>query len=75
MLYKCLRSGNTVEITDPEDIARMQYHEGYSPIIEIEGEDHALRNEKDASPEDAQAFPHQGSEAKEVKKRGRPPKK
>lgn len=72
MLFKCLRSGNTVEISDPEDIERMKFHEGY---IQFQGDNHALPNEKNASPEDAQAHPHQDAQAKEVKRRGRPPKK
>ena len=66
MLFKCLRSGNTVNIDDPEDIARMKFHEGYSQINQEVS--HGLQTEN------AQTFPDQNPEAKEVKKRGRPKK-
>ena len=65
MLFKCLRSGNTVEIDQPDDIDRMKTHEGYIQVQEI---NHGLQTE------DAEAHPDQSPEAKEVKKRGRPKK-
>ena len=68
MLFRCLRSGNTVEISDPEDVERMKFHEGYQPVL---GENHGL-HEKTPSPEDAATCSGENAEAKEVKKRGRP---
>mgnify|MGYP001023408799 CR=1 FL=1 len=71
MLYRCLRSGRTVEINDPEDIEKMKDNESYV-IAEVsahsQGEQDGMRNEVK---EDAQ----QGQEAPQVKKRGRPYKK
>ncbi len=65
MLFRCLRSGNTVEITQPDDIERMKDYEGY---VAIKEEDHGLQTE------DAEALQSEAPEAKEVKKRGRPKK-
>ena len=65
--FKCLRSGNTISLNDPEDVERMKTHEGY--ILVNQGDNH-----EDASPQDAQAQPDQTAEAKEVKQRGRPKK-
>lgn len=70
MLFKCLRSGNTVEINDPEDIERMKTHEGY--ILANQGDNHGLQ--KTPCPESSDACSGQDAEAKEVKKRGRPKK-
>lgn len=67
MLFKCLRSGNTVNIDDPEDIERMKTHEGYE-VVNHKETDHGLQTE------DAEAFQSEAPEAKEVKKRGRPKK-
>ena len=65
--FKCLRSGNTISLNDPEDVERMKTHEGY--ILVNQGDNH-----EDASPQDAKTRPDQTAEAKEVKQRGRPKK-
>lgn len=71
MLYRCIRSGRTMEFNDPEDIEQMKTNESYVPIevsTHSQGEQDGMRNEVK---EDAQ----QGQEAPQVKKRGRPYKK
>lgn len=71
MLYRCLRSGRTVEINDPEDIEKMKDNESYV-IAEVsahsQGEQHGLQetNEKDAV--------EVARKAPQVKSRGRPKK-
>jgi hypothetical protein len=35
-LFRCLRSGNTVEISQPDDVERMKDHEGYVRVTEEE---------------------------------------
>lgn len=68
-LFRCLRSGRTVEFTDPEDIEKMKDNESYVKVsTHSQGEQDGMRNEVK---EDAQ----QGQEAPQVKKRGRPYKK
>lgn len=53
MLYRCIRSGRTMEFNDPEDIEQMKTNESYVPIevsTHSQGEPHGLQqtNEKDA---------------------------
>lgn len=68
-LFRCLRSGRTVEFTDPEDIEKMKDNESYVKVsTHSQGEQDVMRNKVK---EDAQ----QGQEAPQVKKRGRPYKK
>ena len=67
-LFKCLRSGNTVEIFQEDDIERMKGHEGYIRLDEPQpkGEDHGkdALYEKDAVAQDAvQAQPGQTAQA------------
>lgn len=73
MLFRCIRSGNTVNIEQIDDIERMKYHEGYVPVIdyvELKEKDHEIK--KTDSNEDAD------EDAKKekvlIKKRGRPVK-
>jgi len=65
MLFRCLRSGNTVNINQQEDIDRMISYEGYEPVKEIQIE----ANEKtpEAIQDEPQAPPV-------LKQRGRPRK-
>jgi hypothetical protein len=75
-LFKCLRSGNTVEIFQEDDIDRMKDHEGYIRLDLHQGENHEV-----SSPENAKAQTDQDAKAevteadpKPVAKRGRPKK-
>jgi len=69
MLFRCLRSGNTVNIHQQDDIDRMMKYEGYEPVKEIQHE------VQEASPPDE--VPNEIPHEKEVlikKKLGRPKK-
>ena len=71
MLFKCVRSGRTMEVNDPEDIVQMKTNESYV-IVEVsaysQGEQDGLRKEtEEVTIQNADAAP-------EVKKRGRPAK-
>ena len=72
MLFRCLRSGNTVNIEQPDDIERMKTHEEYVQVsTHSQGDDHG----KEATrPQDAQAYPHQDAQAKVLRRPGRPKK-
>ncbi len=58
MLFRCLRSGNTVNIDQKDDIERMMNFEGYECVERIEpsiqsvthsvGEDHGLQETQNA---------------------------
>ena len=63
--FKCLRSGNTISLNDPEDVERMKTHEGY--VLANQGDNHEVQ-----IPQDAETLSGQDAEAKEVKQRGRP---
>lgn len=63
MFYKCIRSGNTLEVTDPEDIEKMKTNESYVLIGD---------SSEKASQEE---IPVQNADApSQVKQRGRPAK-
>ncbi len=84
-LFKCLRSGNTVEIFQEDDVERMKDHEGYIrlDVPQPKGDDHEVSVAKNA-----EAQTDQNAEAEvtvsvtepvitdvvaaPVKKRGRP---
>lgn len=71
MLFKCVRSGRTMEVNDPEDIVQMKTNESYI-IVEVsahsQGDSDGLRKEtQEVTFQNADAAP-------EVKKRGRPRK-
>ena len=71
MLFKCVRSGRTMEVNDPEDIVQMKTNESYV-IVEVsahsQGEQDGLRKETEEVPvQNADATP-------KVKKLGRPRK-
>ena len=48
MLFKCVRSGRTMEVNDPEDIVQMKTNESYV-IVEVsahsQGDSDGLRKE------------------------------
>ena len=67
MLFRCLRSGNTVNIEQQDDIDKMKFHEGYEPVKEIQ-------DEKEAIQEVPVQVPHEAEVLKVVKQRGRPKK-
>ena len=74
MLFKCVRSGRTMEVNDPEDIVQMKTNESYV-IVEVsvvsaysQGDGDGLRKEtKEVPIKNADAAP-------KVKKLGRPRK-
>ena len=82
MLFKCLRSGNTVNIDQQDDIDRMMTHEGYAKVVthevpfdvisemEIQDEIQETHADADEAVEDAQ----EAQVLKVVKQRGRPKK-
>lgn len=67
-LFRCLRSGRTVEFTDPEDIEKMKDNESYVKVsTHSQGEqDGTTETKKEVSVQDAQE--------KVLKKLGRPRK-
>ncbi len=69
MLFRCLRSGNTVDIVQQDDIARMMNFEGYEPVKETQ---HEIQTVKAVQ---AHEVAHEAPEAEVLtvaKKRGRP---
>ena len=70
MLFKCLRSGNTVDIEQQDDIDRMKTHEGYELVKEIQHEEET----KAYADEVPVQVPHEEEVLKVVKQRGRPKK-
>ena len=81
MLFKCLRSGNTVDIEQQDDIDRMMTHEGYAKVdtvnpfdvvtlMETQDEIQKTHADADEAVEDAQ----EAQVLKVVKQRGRPKK-
>ena len=57
-IFKCLRSGNTIQLYQEDDIERMATHEGYIrldlPQALNKGENHGLQaNEENAVAKDA----------------------
>lgn len=80
--FKCLRSGNTVSFDDPEAIAELRGHEGYTEVIDTIKE----KSNEALLPQDAEAQADQDAEAEVVipaalqeaavvtKKRGRKPR-
>lgn len=71
MLFRCLRSGNTVNIDQQDDIARMKFHEGYE-AVEVSTHSQGESNEHNEM-QSAFAQAPQVAQA-EVKRKGRPPK-
>jgi cupin superfamily acireductone dioxygenase involved in methionine salvage len=73
-LFKCLRSGNVVNIDQQDDIDRMKFHEGYVAVGEVsthsQGDSHEHNEMQSAF---AQAPQVAEAEVK-AKKRGRPSK-
>jgi hypothetical protein len=70
MLFKCKRSGNTINVEQPDDIERMKTHEEYTQVVpqvstHSQGEQHGLQEEQ----QDAKA---PEAEVKQPKRRGRP---
>jgi hypothetical protein len=77
-LFKCLRSGNVVNIDQQDDIDRMKFHEGYVAVEEVievsthlHGENHGVQ-----IPQNAEAQAGQDAEAEVIvaKRKGRPRK-
>jgi len=66
MLFRCKRSGNTINIEQPDDIERMKTHEEYTQVsTHSQGEQHGLQEtQQDAKAPEA--------EVKQPKRRGRP---
>ena len=79
MLFRCLRSGNTVDIEQIDDIDRMRTHEGYERV-EVHASPFDVTTEMETKNEDAQitaAIEVQEApqeDAPVLKKRGRPRK-
>ena len=69
MLFRCLRSGNTVNIEQQDDIDKMKFHEGYEPVKEIQDEKEVTKAD-----EVPVQVPHEAEVLKVVKQRGRPKK-
>lgn len=81
MLYKCVRSGRTMEVTNPDDIIQMKTNESYIALepypipsestVEVsthsQGDSDGLRKKEEVTVENADA-------PSQVKKRGRPAK-
>ena len=69
MLFRCVRSGRTMEITDPDNIVQMRNNESYVEVSAYsQGEQNGLRKETEEVPvQNADAAP-------KVKRLGRPRK-
>ena len=67
MLFRCLRSGNVVDIDQQDDVDRMKTHEGYVPVVDYVAE---VRHEIQETHE---AF-QDAKETQVLKPRGRPKK-
>lgn len=77
MLYRCVRSGRVMEVTDPENIEQMKTNESYVVVQQQEiakevsahsqGDSDGLRKKEEVTVENADA-------PSQVKKRGRPAK-
>jgi hypothetical protein len=67
MLFKCKRSGNTINVEQPDDIERMKTHEEYTQVsTHSQGEQDGLRKKaQDAEAPEAEVLTV-------AKKRGRP---
>jgi len=71
MLFKCKRSGNTINIEQPDDIERMKTHEEYTQVsTHSQGEQHGLQEEQ----QDAKAPEAEVKQSQQPKRRGRPAK-
>ncbi len=75
MLFRCKRSGNTINIEQPDDIERMKTHEEYTQVISqvsthSQGEQHGLQETQ----QDAKAPEAEVKELHQPKRRGRPTK-
>lgn len=76
-LFKCLRSGNTVNIEQQDDIDRMKFHEGYVAVGEVTEVSTHSQGDRYEQHEMQSAFAQapQVAEAEvKAKKRGRPSK-
>lgn len=68
MLFRCVRSGNVVNIDQQDDIDRMKAHEGYVPVVDYVVEvPNENAKETDEAVQDAK-------ETQVLKQRGRPKK-
>lgn len=72
MLFRCLRSGNTVDIEQIDDIERMYTHEGYEKVVTHEVPFDVI-SELEIRDE-IQNTHAEAADTPEVKKRGRPRK-
>jgi hypothetical protein len=71
MLFKCKRSGNTINVEQPDDIERMKTHEEYTQVsTHSQGEQHGLQEKQT----DESTVPQAGQNAEAKVRRGRPPK-
>ena len=71
MLFKCVRSGRTMEVNDPEDIVQMKTNESYV-IVEVSAVSAHSQGDSDGLRKETKEVPVQNADAApEVKKRGR----
>jgi hypothetical protein len=75
MLFRCKRSGNTINIEQPDDIERMKTHEEYTQVAAqvsaySQGEQHGMQEKQT----DESTVPQAGQNAEAKVRRGRPPK-
>ena len=74
MLFKCVRSGRTMEVNDPEDIVQMKTNESYV-IVEVSAVSAHSQGEQDGLRKETEEVPVQNADAApKVKKLGRPRK-
>jgi hypothetical protein len=75
MLFKCKRSGNTINVEQPDDIERMKTHEEYTQVsTHSQGEQDGLRKKaQDAEAPEAEVKAlTQSQQLHQPKRRGRP---
>jgi len=79
MLFKCKRSGNTINVEQPDDIERMKTHEEYTQVTpqvstHSQGEQHGLQEiAQDAKATEAEVKA-EVQQVQQPKRRGRPAK-
>lgn len=72
MLFRCKRSGNTINIDQPDDIERMRVHEEYTEVIEqvsthYQGDQDGLREKE----QNAETSETEVKQSHQPKRRGR----